>query len=211
MHSFSLIIVLFISCTSKVSDNQHENSGAFDHLLHDIKQSFSSSSLTPAEYTAWVKEQKGVTYNTVSNQQFELSLIFHPPQLEAYNSAVANGSDPKKELKQYLEIQKEYFYCTAGCAVKYESASDPVKKTELLNLLRQQLTVVKNTDTLRTIITEAFPSQVMNQPNTLLILIPAGTGADSYKIQISGQSLDLEDCTLMLRSSDIQSFPIIKL
>ena len=207
--------VLLISCSNDINKEEANKPSMFGNIISsftDILPSISRLNLTPAEYTSWVKEQKGFTYNEVENEQYSVRLIFHPAQLEAYNAAVANDENPKKTLSKYLEIQKQYYYCTAECVVKYESASAPIKKSDLLALLKNQLTVVENNkDTLHTIITEAFPSYVMNQPNKLLILIPNMGSLSSYKINIQGTPFQLQDCTLNLSSDKIQSFPFIKL
>ncbi|ABG58791.1 hypothetical protein [Cytophaga hutchinsonii] len=208
-----LLAALCLACTSDPAVN--EKAGGWNNVLQSIKSAGSASApekLRAEEYVAWVKEQKGITYNSVQNEQFLLSLIFNPPQLEAYSAALLNGEKGEKALSKYLDIQKGYYYCLAECTIKTESASDPIKKTDLLQGLKQQLIVVKNnTDTLPNVITEAFPSYVMNQPNKLLILIPDTDSLSSYQIKIHGSPFHLNDCHLYLSSETIQSFPLIKL
>lgn len=207
--------ILFLSCAANVGDSNGESPNLFSNLAHAVMHPFQGTSvsiLTPQDYITWVQEQRGVTFDSVQNNQFALSLTFHPAQLEAYTSAVNNGEDPKASFSRYLSIQKDYYYCTAECVVKYESASAPINKNELLQLVKQQLTVVENNkDTLRNIITEAFPSYVMNQPNKLLILIPNTDSINSYRITIGGSPFQLKDCRLTLSGDDIHSFPLIKL
>ncbi len=213
-HYLWLVIILFTSCVNKIDAGEHAH--PLGQLLHSVSSSIQSLvsgpvKLTPSEYITWVEDQKGVTFDSIQTNQFALSLTFHPSQLEAYTAARNNGEDPSTALSKYLDIQKDYYYCTADCFVKYESASSPIKKNDLLALIRQQLTVIKNNDdTLHTIITEAFPSYVMNQPNKLLILIPADS-TSSYQISISGSAFQARDCRLNVSSTDIQSFPFIKL
>lgn|GEM_PF-2826843 len=206
---------LLVSCATNVGEEAGESPNLFSSLLHTIAHPFQEKTiltLTPAEYVAWVQEQNGVTFDSVQNAQYTMSLTFHPPRLEAYLGAVNNQEDPKSTHAKYLNIQKDYYYCMAECAVKYESASASINKNDLLEQMKQQLTVVKNNkDTLHNVITEAFPSYIMRQPNKLLILIPNTDSLSSYKVSIAGSPFLLPDCTLNLSRDVIQSFPIIKL
>jgi hypothetical protein len=207
-------VFLFLSCTASDQKSQQDER-IFSNVIKSITSVAADNypeTLPASEYEDWVKKQNGVTYHSVSGEQFIIRLIFTPPQLEAYNSAVANGQNPKKELNKYLNIQKGFYYCTAECIIKTESASHPIKKTDLLQKIKEQLTVVKNnTDTVSNVITEAFPSYVMNQPNKLLILIPYSDTVSSYKIGINGAPFNIEDCKLNLSSEILKSFPLIKL
>ncbi len=208
-----LFVVLCVSCNTS-EKNTTESSGSFSGILKSITSIGSGSvpkKLSPEEYVLWVKEQKGITYSSVQNEQFLLNLVFNPPQLEAYSAVLLNGEKGEKALAKYLDIQKGYSYCMAECTIKSESASNPIKKTDLLQVLKQQLIVVKNKSDTVSVITEAFPSYVMNQPNKLLILIPNTDSLSSYQITIQGSPLNLEDCQLNLSSETIQSFPLIKL
>lgn len=193
-----------------------DNKGAMSKLVSMLLVPFHAEAtvltLTPVEYKSWVYEQNGITYSSVTNDQFDLKLIFYPPVLEAYISSVNNGENPKKAVSKYLKIQKGYYYCDVECLIKYESASAPIKKIDLLNSLKGQLTVVKNNaDTLTNAIVECFPSYVMNQPNKLLIMIPNTDTISNYQITIKGSPLHLKDVQLNLSSADIKSFPLIKL
>lgn len=205
--------ILFLSCTSSDPKGKEALENAYStDVISSGKAAEFPEKLNPVEYAAWVKQQKGITCSSVSNDQFLVTLIFNPPQLEAYTAALTNAENPEKEFQKYLSIQKGFYYCTAECTIKAESASNPVKKTALLERLKQQLKVIKNnTDTLSNIITEAFPSYVMNQPNKLLILIPNTDSLSNYHIIIQGSPFNLEDCQLRLSSEHIQSFPLIKL
>lgn len=207
--------ILFLSCTSSEPAGKGSNGGLpgmFQSITSEQPSNAVPEALNPEAYAAWVHEQTGITFNSVSNDQFLISLTFNPPPLEAYSAAVTNGENPAKTLTKYLDIQKGFYYCTAACIIKSESASNPVKKTELLAGLKEGLVVVKNNrDTLSNSITEAFPSYVMNQPNKLLILIPNTDSVSSYQISIHGSRFNLPDCSLNLSSKTIQSFPLIKL
>lgn len=212
---FFVFCFAFFSCsgsnTLDVQDNK-EKPSVLAKLLTPFQSDASVLTLTPEEYIAWVYEQNGKTYSNSSNDQFDLKLIFHPPLLEAYRSSVNNGENPKQALSKYLKIQQGYYYCDVECLIKYESASNPIKKTDLLNLISKQLTVVKNSnDTLSNVIVEAFPSLVMNQPNKLLLMIPNADSLSNYQITINGSRLHLKDAQLNLSSLDIKSFPLIKL
>jgi len=205
----------FFSCsgsnTGDAQDNK-ETTLPFAKLLQLFQSEATVLTLTPEEYVSWVYEQNGITYSSATNDQFDLKLIFYPPLLQAYKSAFTNNENPKDGHVNYVKIQQGYYYCDVECLIKYESASDPIKKTDLLNLLKQQLTVVKNsTDTLSNVIVEPFPSQVMNQPNKLLIMIPDADSLSNYKIILDGSPLHLKDVQLNLSSADIKSFPLIKL
>lgn len=211
-------IIFFFSCQKSI-DTKENDSNKLISLVSSISSSINNSvksmlieTLNAEEYGLWVIEQKGITYSSVSNNQFSINLIFRPPQLEAYTAAVSNDENPKKSFSKYLEIQSGYYYCTAECTILFESASNPIKKTDLLALMKEQVAVIKNSnDTVTNIITEAFPAHVMNQPNKLLILIPKGDSLSNYKVIIKGSPFNLKDCELNFSSENIKSFPLIKL
>lgn len=212
---FLILFVVFFSCSDRnVRDTQEnkETPALLARLIQPFQSEVSVETLTPEAYFSWVYEQNGITYSHTENEQFDLKLIFHPPLLEAYSSAITNNENPKDAVAKYLKIQQGYYYCDVECLVKYESASDPIKKIDLLNLLKKQLAVVKNSnDTLTNVITESFPSYVMNQPNKLLVMIPNADSLSNYKIIINGSSLHLKDVQLNLSSADLNSFPLLKL
>jgi hypothetical protein len=210
---FIFISFFQVSCKEAERTDTHitQSSGIFNDISERIKAVFRKE-LSVYEYINWVKDQQGVTCDSVGNDHFSIQLTLNPPQLEAYMATVNNGENPKSEFSKYLSIQKNYYYCTVNCIAKDQSVNKPVDKNELLQSLKQNLLVVKNhTDTLFNVITEPFISYVMNQPNKLLVLIPRDDASEEYIIKIKGAAYQLRDCQLSLSKEDIQSFPSIKL
>jgi len=214
-YCFLIVFISFfqVSCkeTEKVDLSNAASPGIFNQISEGIKSVFNRE-LSVNEYIQWVSEQKGVTYDSVSNNYFLLDITLNPPPLEAYMATVNNGENPKSEFSKYLDIQKNYYYCTINCTIKNQSVSNPIDKNNLLLSLKNNLVVVKNSkDTLSDVITESFPSYVMNQPNKILVLIPRDDSSLGYVIKIKGASYQLKDCQLTLSKDDLQSFPEIKL
>jgi hypothetical protein len=171
-----------------------------------------ASLLDGAEYLQWLKEHQGITYDEAENETVSLNILYRALPLE---SAISIESDKNAEAayQKMRSIKKGFHYLVIECLDKQTSASTVSNsKRELPELIKKNLVVIKNeTDTVRFPIIEIFPSQVMNQPGKLIVMVPADSTAKDFQAMIPGKDFGLKTLKIQIKANQFELFPEIKL
>lgn len=210
---FLLAGIIFFSC-SQVSSEEVSSSTGSESFWESIKSSLgiAPASLTISQYLQWLKEQKGITYDSQENSERKISIQYKPLVLEAAISAVQENYN-RPPLEKHMEIKKAYHHLLLECLEKTPSVSNASRnQQQLFTQLKNNFYIIKNeSDTIRNLIVEVFPSNIMNQPHQLLVMVPADIVVTTLQAGLIGKPFGLKDLRIAISKNQIKSFPEIKL
>lgn len=205
---FFLEVLFFTSCTEQTSSSlDTEKKDTLNsppvHVTKVIPKE-----LSLGDYQGWLKQQDGFTYDQNENDKVSVSILYKPLMYEA---AISGGSKSKDDLQKVISVKKGFHYLKIECLDKNQSVSNPTNKEELFKLLKENIWIIQDQDTVSNAIVEIFPAQLLNQPHQVLVMIPVQKSFENLKVRLTGKPFKLPDLKIAISKKQYKSFPEIKL
>lgn len=210
----AILLTLLASCTNS-NNSQTSSKDSFNINCSDEEQ-FNDSSpkivhaekleLTSAEYFSWLIQQKGLTYNSIKNDTIELSVVYHPAQLQA-----AMGMDASEmSFDELLKSKKEYHFFLIDCLYKKNALNKRERRNAFFDNIYKGVSIVENKmDTLDHVMIESFKSPIENSPDRLMIVVP--NKGDDIECLIYNNALGFPELKIGIPNEQIEKFPKVKI
>ncbi len=211
-----IVVPAIFSCVNKntreqISESLHISSEEAEIII-DSSSWYTDKKLSVPAYQSWLKKQRGVTCDLISNNDFDIMLWYQPLPLEASLALINSGDTSRSQIDKYINLKKGYHYISLECLYKNPSVNNPLNKEQFFNTIRENFYFVLNNDTVKNPIIEIFPATLMNQPHHVLILIPAEEGFSGLTAGLKCKSMGFKrDLRLSLSTNQYNTLPEIKL
>lgn len=201
--------IYFISCDyNKHKKNVFEDNAFVNSVNNSKPIDGSKLELNPNEYVDWLKSNPGMTYNLFENDSVMVSILYQPIELQAA-IGIGNSGMSYKEL---LKSKEGYHYFLVECLYKKMSAITNNKRQEYMDVVKRNICVIKsNTDTLRNVTIESFASSILNEPDNIMVLVPADKNNEDLICSINNETLGLNEIRINIPKKQFYLFPKLKI
>lgn len=206
---FAAVLFFVVACTPKV-ETKGTGTTALPVVTEQIIEPVDARhlELSPYDYITWLKENKGLTYNSLENDSVQLSIMYQPYTLQAAIGMQSTGMT----YKDLLEIKKDYDYFFIDCLYKKISVVNKNKRSDFLKFVKNNIYVIKNnTDTLSNIPVEVFVSAIANKPDNIMVLVQKDYTASDLACVINNTAIQLNDLKIKIPSKQFELLPTLKL